>query len=94
MANLDPKTKKVPDNLFIICHDPYANDLPYAQGMSLGATYVIKNVNNFSNPADMIVASYVGRPEFQDDYQRNLFMLAEYYNAKIGFENDGLKHDR
>ena len=36
----------------------------------------------------MIVASYVGRPHSQDEYNRNLFMLADYYNAKIGFEND------
>jgi hypothetical protein len=36
----------------------------------------------------MIVASYVGRPETQDDYNDILFMLSEYYNAKIGFEND------
>ena len=36
----------------------------------------------------MIVASYIGRPATQDDYNRNLFMLADYYNAKIGFEND------
>jgi hypothetical protein len=34
------------------------------------------------------VASYVGRPSTQDEYNRNLFLLAEYYNAKIGFEND------
>jgi hypothetical protein len=36
----------------------------------------------------MIVASYVGRPETQDEYNDNLFKLAEYYNARIGFEND------
>ena len=36
----------------------------------------------------MIVASYVGRPETQDEYNYNLFLLAKYYNAQIGFEND------
>jgi len=36
----------------------------------------------------MIVASYVGRPKTSDDYNRNLFMLADYYGCKIGFEND------
>ena len=36
----------------------------------------------------MIVASYVGRPHTQDEYNKNLFMLADYFNAKIGFEND------
>lgn len=36
----------------------------------------------------MIVASYIGRPSTQDEYNYNLFLLADYYNAKIGFEND------
>jgi hypothetical protein len=36
----------------------------------------------------MIVAEYVARPEMQDDFNKNLFLLAEYYNAKIVFEND------
>jgi hypothetical protein len=84
------KTEKeglIPKNLYIICHDPYAQGKS-ASASSLGAAYVIKVPNNVSKPDDIIVASYVGRPQTQDDYNRNLFMLAEYYNAKIGFEND------
>ena len=54
----------------------------------LGAAYVIKRPNNLSQPDDMIVASYVGRPNSSDEYNRNLFMLADYYGCKIGFEND------
>ena len=77
---------KIPSNLYIICHDPFAHDS--VEGLSLGATYVIKNPNMFSHPDDMIVASYVGRPESIDTYNDNLFRLAQYYNAKIGFEND------
>lgn len=73
-----------PDNLYFICHDPYAHD----EGSSLGAAYVIKRPNNMSQPDDMIVASYVGRPPTQDEYNRTLFDLAGLYNAKIGFEND------
>jgi len=76
-----------PKNLYIICHDPYAQGKS-ASSTSLGAAYVIKVPNNISKPDDIIVASYVGRPQSQDEYNRNLFMLAEYYNAKIGFEND------
>jgi len=76
----------IPDNLYIIVHDPYAQD--GGSGKSLGAAYVIKRVNPLSKPDDMIVASYVGRPETQDEYNYNLFMLSEYYNARIGFEND------
>jgi hypothetical protein len=77
----------IPKNLYIICHDPYAQGKA-ASSMSLGAAYVIKVPNNLSKPDDIIVASYIGRPATQDEYNRNLFMLAEYYNAKIGFEND------
>lgn len=77
---------QVPNNLYFIAHDPYAHDT--STGNSLGSAYVFKRPNSFSKPDDMIVASYVGRPETQDDYNDILFMLSEYYNAKIGFEND------
>jgi len=76
----------IPDDLYIVVHDPYAQDS--STGQSLGAAYVIKRVNSVSQPDDMIVASYVGRPDTQDEYNNTLFLLAEYYNARIGFEND------
>ena len=78
---------EVPHNLYIVCHDPYAQEKS-TTNESLGAAYVIKRVNNLTKPDDIIVASYVGRPNTQDEYNKNLFMLAELYNAKIGFEND------
>tara|TARA_R110002012_G_scaffold4712_1_gene21694 strand:+ start:2763 stop:4727 length:1965 start_codon:yes stop_codon:yes gene_type:complete len=79
--------QQVPANLYIICHDPYGQNKS-ADSSSLGAAYVLKRVNNISRPDDMIVASYIGRPHSQDEFNRNMFMLADYYNAKIGFEND------
>ena len=75
----------IPADMYIIAHDPYAQD---GDGQSLGAAYVIKRVNAYSKPDDMIVATYVGRPDSQDEYNNNLFLLAKYYNARIGFEND------
>lgn len=79
---------KVPPNMYIVCHDPYAHDSSI-DGESLGGTYVIKMTNNISTTFnECIVASYVGRPPTQDGYNENLFKIAEYYNAKIGFEND------
>ena len=81
------ENQQVPANLYLICHDPYGQNQS-ADSSSLGACYVIKRVNNISRPDDMIVASYVGRPHSQDEFNRNMFMLADYYNAKIGFEND------
>lgn len=83
----DYNTGKVPSGLYIICNDPYGQNKSEGSS-SLGATYVIKRTNRFSQPDDIIVASWVGRPASQDDYNRKLFLLAEYYNAKIGFEND------
>ena len=79
--------QQVPHNLYVLCHDPYGQNQS-ADSMSLGSAYIIKRVNNISTPDDMIVASYVGRPHTQDEYNKNLFMLADYYNCKIGFEND------
>lgn len=78
----------IPRGMYCIGHDPYAVDKSATSG-SLGAAYVIKRTNNFSPTLNhCIVASYIGRPNNQDEYNRNLFMLAEYYGCKIGFEND------
>jgi hypothetical protein len=78
---------EVPKGLYIIGHDPYAHDR--TSGDSLGACYVMKMTNNFSHTYnDCIVASYVGRPHTQDEFNRIMFMLAMLYNARIGFEND------
>jgi len=78
---------KVPDNLHIICHDPYHFDKSIGD-VSLGAAYVIRRNNNLGIRGNVIVASYIGKPDSQDEYNKNLFLLAQYYNAKIGFEND------
>lgn len=83
----DPDSNRVPAHMYLICHDPYAQDKSTGS-VSLGSAWVIKRPNNMSQPDDMIVASYVGRPDSTDEYNDNLFKLAEYYNAKIGFEND------
>ena len=86
------ESSKVPSNLYYICTDPYAidkgEDKQLTKRDSLGASYVIKRINNVSKPYDIIVCEYVARPKFQDDYNRTLFLLADYYNAKIVFEND------
>lgn len=77
---------KIPEDMYVAVHDPYGIDS--ANGQSLGVTYIIKRMNNFSQPDDMIVASYVGRPDSLDEYNEEMFLLAEYYNARIAFEND------
>jgi len=78
---------KVPDNLYLLVNDPYYHD--QSTGPSLGASYIYKKINNISTfRMDTIVAAYVGRPKTLNDYLRNMFLLAEYYNAKISFEID------
>jgi hypothetical protein len=78
---------QVPENLYIISLDPYAFDQS-TDSQSIGAAYVYMQPNNIAPPGDRIVATYFGRPKTQDDFNRVLFDLAIYYNAKIGFEND------
>ncbi len=84
---IDSDSGRTPAHMYIISHDPYAQDKSTGN-VSLGSAFVIKRPNNISQPDDMIVASYVGRPNSTDEYNDNLFKLAQYYNAKIGFEND------
>ena len=81
------QNQQVPRNMYVVCHDPYGQNQS-ADNTSLGSAYVLKLPNNLSKPDDIIVASYVGRPTTTDEYNRNLFMLADYYGCKIGFEND------
>jgi len=79
---------KVPKNLYVACHDPYAHDSSTDMS-SLGATFILKRTNRLDQSfSECVVASYVGRPNTQDEYNRIMFMLAEYYNCKIAFENN------
>ena len=78
----------IPANLYIIDVDGYRHD--QTSGDSVGAIYVSMNTNNLisKNLGDRLVASYVARPQSQDDFNKVLYDLAEFYNAKIAFEND------
>jgi hypothetical protein len=73
--------------LYKIGHDPYRHDKA-ENSTSLGATYVYKTRMQGSFSRDIIVASYIGRPNTSDDYNRTLMYLAEFYNAQIGYENE------
>lgn len=78
------KDGKVPKDLYYICVDTFAYD--EAVEGSLGVCYVIKQPNGYSHPDDMIVASYIARPQSLDDFSHVIFQLAEYYNAEVGLE--------
>lgn len=86
---VDSNEEVIPDGLYIIGHDPFAED-DVQDVTSLGAAYVYMNPNRIvpGDKGDRIVASWVGRPTSMDEYNRILFMLSERWNAKIGFEND------
>lgn len=82
----------VPDDAYIIGHDPYAveGSVHINSGTSLGVAYVMrtnKYIKELGLPG-VIVASYIGREQRSDDYNYNLYKLAKYYNAKVMFENN------
>ena len=76
----------VPKGLYKIGYDPYRQD--QSAGTSLGSLYVYKGNHKFSYTRDTVVASYVGRPNTTDDFNRQAAMIAEFYNAEIMHENE------
>lgn len=78
----------VPEDRYIIDVDSYRYD--QSTGSSVGAIYVkIRSSANVPfNRGDRVVAQYIGRPRTKDDFCKIAFQLADYYNAKIAYEND------
>jgi len=80
--------QNVPKNMYIACLDPYIHDTS-TDMTSLGSVHILKRTNKLDHSMnDCVVASYTGRPSTQDEFLRTVFMLAEYYNCKIAFENN------
>lgn len=77
----------IPDNLYYIAHDPFALENA-ADKTSIGSAYVMKRSVNIDTFPDLPVCSFNGRPDTLDKYNEQLFLMAQYYNARIGFEND------
>jgi hypothetical protein len=76
----------VPDGMYLIIVDPYYRD-ESSDTTSLASCYVYKHINNQSNTEDdLFVAWYATRPASLDDFYRQLFLLARYYNATIQSE--------
>jgi hypothetical protein len=75
-----------PKGLFKIGYDPYRQD--QTTGVSLAAVYVYKTVQRGNSTRNIIVATYVGRPQTSDSCNRIVEMLAELYNAEIMYENE------
>lgn len=85
-------TGRVPKYLYQIWHDPYGTDKDtkfLTIRDSLATAYVYQRTNNFTpSRGNRIVGSWVGRPNTMDEYNEQLFLLAERYNAEILFENN------
>lgn len=79
---------EIPANAHIIDVDTYRFD--DSTGPSVGACYVyLRSVMGIpQSKGDRLVASYIGRPRTKDEFCKQVFYLADYYNAKIGYEND------
>lgn len=75
-----------PKGLYKMGYDPYRQD--QSTGASLGAVYVYKGIHKISFTRDTIVAFYVGRPNTTDDFNRQVALLAQFYNAEIMYENE------
>lgn len=88
----DRNTGRIPDMLYRIWCDPYAQDKDkkdISLRDSLGAFYVYERVNNITAlKGDVLVASFVGRPSTMDEFNKILFAAAKYFNAQIFFENN------
>jgi hypothetical protein len=89
---IDPQTGMVPEGLYLACQDPYAHDIAkdkLTTRHSLGVTYVWERFNNITpGGGGYFVASWIGRPEMQDDYNEQAYLLCRRYNSKLMFEND------
>lgn len=78
----------IPQDLYIIGHDPYSSDNP--EGNSLAGIYVMKTkAHPFKYGHDEIVAQYVGRPHLGRKIVNEILLkLSLFYgNAKVYFEN-------
>lgn len=79
---------EIPKNLYKLCLDTYRND-DIGSSSSLGSFHIIEQANNFTpTRGDIVVATYTGRPESQDDFNKIVFLAAEFFNAEIAFEAD------
>ena len=92
----DTKNKRtvnyVPENLYVIWHDPFATDKDEEEvtlDNSYGVAYVYEIPNKLTKGrGGKVVASWIGRPGTTDAYNEQLFYMARRWNAKILYEND------
>lgn len=93
--SVDPKSAVViweepianpPYGAYVIGVDPYDQDKA-ENSVSYGSCFVYKRFISAEQTYHIPVAEYTGRPDFADDFYEQVRRLAEYYNAKVLFEN-------
>ena len=79
-----------PTFLYIAGHDPY-NQNKSEVSPSLGTVHIYKRTYDVIEGTyqHRIVASYAARPETMKEFQENIEMLLEFYNAICMMENEG-----
>lgn len=81
----------IPNNIYIISVDAYTQD-EAQESQSVGSARVWEQPNKYTRfKGNIIPAWYVARPEGfngSEEFAKNIFLLAEFYNAKISLEND------
>lgn len=82
----------VPEELYYICYDTVDKDKDKKFldiKNSLNSIHVLMYPNNISNsPGDILIASYVGRPNTMEEADRIALYLSILYNAKIIVETN------
>ena len=88
----DPATGLIPDNLYSAWNDPYGISKEkefYSAKDSLGVCWLYENTNNFTpTKGDRLIGCFVGRREDTEEYDDQMFLGVQYYNAKLLYEND------
>ena len=88
----DPATGLIPDNLYSAWNDPYGISKEkefYNAKDSLGVTWLYENTNNFTSTlGDRVIGCFVGRREDTEEYDDQMFLGLQYYNARLLYEND------
>lgn len=84
-----PVEENPPFGLYTAGVDPYRQGQA-AYSSSLGAVYVFKRIHDIQSERyqNLLVASYVARPESKDKWNENARNLIKYYNAYTLCEND------
>lgn len=92
MPYRDKQTGLIPDNLYSVWNDPYgiSKSLDYVSSKdSLAVTWIYENPNNFTpTKGDRLVGCFIGRREDTEEYDDQMFLGVQFYNAMLLYEND------